>query len=83
MLAAVLVVGCSTKQENKKNTANNNTNQPAKSTKEDGFPNWGYDLQQTRNVPYDKITKDNVNKLGVVWQQDGIKKPLMLRKIIL
>lgn len=67
LLALVLVVGCQSKNENKKNNANN---QVAKNKNDTGFPNWGYDYQHTRHVPYDKITKDNVKKLGIVWQKD-------------
>lgn len=70
LLAVFVIAGCATNQGNKQKNNANNANQPAKATKETGFPNWGYDLQQTRHVPYDKITKDNVNKLGVVWQSD-------------
>ncbi|MED3652015.1 PQQ-binding-like beta-propeller repeat protein [Heyndrickxia sporothermodurans] len=67
LLALVLVVGCQSKTDKNKNNANN---QAAKNNNETGFPNWGYDYQQTRHVPYDKITKDNVKKLGIVWQKD-------------
>lgn len=37
------------------------------------FENWGtygYDLGNTRHVPFKEITADNVNDLGVVWSAD-------------
>jgi len=37
------------------------------------FENWGtygFDLNNTRHVPYKEITADNVNELGVVWSAD-------------
>lgn len=72
LLASIVIVGCQTK--NNQNNANNEetakkSNQ-ANQVKETGFPNWGYDLQHTRHVPYKEITKDNVKKMGIVWQQD-------------
>jgi alcohol dehydrogenase (cytochrome c) len=67
LLMLILIVGCQTNTGNNKNTANKQTNKAAKET---GFPLWGYDYQHTRNVPYNKITKDNVKNLGVVWQAD-------------
>jgi alcohol dehydrogenase (cytochrome c) len=30
----------------------------------------GYDYQQTRNVPLDQVTKENVKDLGIAWQMD-------------
>ena len=75
LLASMVIVGCQT--NNKQNNANNKeetkeSNQ-ANQVKETGFPNWGYDLQHTRHVPYKEITKDNVKKLGIVWQQDILR----------
>ncbi|MGF6952941.1 alcohol dehydrogenase (cytochrome c) [Neobacillus sp. B4I6] len=67
LLAVVLIVGCQQKPAKKENTANKQT---TSSEKDKGFPLWGYDLQQTRHVPYNKITKDNVKDLGIVWQAD-------------
>lgn len=37
------------------------------------FENWGtygYDLGNTRHVPFKEITADNVNDLGVIWSAD-------------
>lgn len=34
------------------------------------WPTFGYDYQQTRHVPFDQITKKNVDKLGIAWQVD-------------
>ncbi|WP_239614848.1 pyrroloquinoline quinone-dependent dehydrogenase [Cohnella mopanensis] len=36
----------------------------------ESFPTYGYDLANTRNVPFKEITADNVNELGVVWSAD-------------
>jgi alcohol dehydrogenase (cytochrome c) len=67
LLAVILIIGCQSKPEDEKD----NTNKEATKAKKDtGFPTWGYDYQHTRNVPYDKITKDNVKDLGIVWQTD-------------
>ena len=66
LLAVILIVGCQTKPENKQN---NDNKQSAKAEKGD-FPLWGYDYQHTRNVPYNKITKENAKNLGVVWEAD-------------
>jgi len=33
------------------------------------FPTFGYDLGLTRHVPYDEITKENVEELGLVWSK--------------
>ncbi|WP_143833710.1 PQQ-binding-like beta-propeller repeat protein [Oceanobacillus senegalensis] len=73
LLVAIFIVGCQSQTEEEENNANeeNNVNEQNNEAKKDtGFPIWGYNLQQTRNVPYDKITKDNVNDLGIVWQSD-------------
>ncbi|MGE8207770.1 PQQ-binding-like beta-propeller repeat protein [Heyndrickxia sp. NPDC080065] len=66
LLASIVIVGCQTKNNQKETKVTNKANQ----VKETGFPNWGYDLQHTRHVPYKEITKDNVKKMGIVWQQD-------------
>ncbi|TDK56294.1 hypothetical protein E2K98_26980 [Bacillus salipaludis] len=66
-LGLMLVAGCQTKNENKQKTTEKQTTEAKKDT---GFPIWGYNYQQTRNVPYTKITKDNVKNLGIVWQSD-------------
>lgn len=42
---------------------------PANSTFE-SFPTWGYDLANTRHVPFKEITADNLNDLGVMWTAD-------------
>jgi alcohol dehydrogenase (cytochrome c) len=34
------------------------------------FPTYGYDLANTRHVPFKEVTADNVNDLGVVWTAD-------------
>ncbi|MDP4169106.1 MAG: PQQ-binding-like beta-propeller repeat protein, partial [Bacillota bacterium] len=72
LLASIVIVGCQT--NNKQNKANKEEKTKKSNqvnvVKEAGFPNWGYDLQHTRHVPYQKITKDNVKKMGIVWQQD-------------
>lgn len=52
------------------NANQNEAKKPAPGKQKGDFPIWGYDYQQTRHVPYNKITKDNVKKLGVVWQKD-------------
>ncbi|HET7579425.1 MAG TPA: PQQ-binding-like beta-propeller repeat protein [Bacillales bacterium] len=54
-------------------TSQNKAGTPTPKKGNKGFPLWGYDLQQTRHVPYKKITRDNVKKLGVVWQADLTK----------
>ncbi len=36
----------------------------------ENFSTWGYDLANTRHVPFKEITKENVGELGVVWTQD-------------
>jgi alcohol dehydrogenase (cytochrome c) len=43
---------------------------PEKTSVKKDFPTFGYDYGNTRNVPFDQITKDNVKDLGVVWQVD-------------
>lgn len=73
LLALMVLVGCQSNNQGKSNNGGANKeskqeNQKAKQPK--GFPLWGYDLQQTRHVPHKKITKDNVDKLGIVWQKD-------------
>lgn len=68
MLSGIVLVGCGT--NNNQNNANQNQKQTAKEDNSKGFPNWGYDQQQTRHVPYKSITKDNVKDLGIVWQKD-------------
>ncbi|KQL52155.1 hypothetical protein AN964_00375 [Heyndrickxia shackletonii] len=72
LLASTVIVGCQTKnnQNNANNQGQTTKSNQANQVKETGFPNWGYDLQHTRHVPYKEITKDNVNKMGIVWQQD-------------
>jgi PQQ-dependent dehydrogenase (methanol/ethanol family) len=34
------------------------------------WPTFGYDYWQTRHVPFDQITKDNVSDLGIAWRID-------------
>lgn len=70
LLAVLLIVGCQSKPEEKENAENKET---TKAKQDNGFPIWGYDYQQTRHVPYNKITKDNVKDLGIVWQTDLAK----------
>ncbi|MFD2332613.1 pyrroloquinoline quinone-dependent dehydrogenase [Cohnella sp. GCM10020058] len=36
----------------------------------ENFPTYGFDLGNTRHVPFKEITADNVNDLGVVWTAD-------------
>jgi alcohol dehydrogenase (cytochrome c) len=47
------------------NTGNNNSNSKAVN-----FPTYGFDLANTRHVPFKDITADNINELGVVWTAD-------------
>ncbi|QQZ11338.1 PQQ-binding-like beta-propeller repeat protein [Heyndrickxia vini] len=73
LLAGMVLVGC--QSNNNQNDTNNGTkkssdNNQANQVKGTGFPNWGYDLQHTRHVPYKEITKNNVKKMGIVWQQE-------------
>ena len=45
---------------------------PKNEEKKVTYGNWstfGYDLELTRHVPYDEITKDNVKDLGIVWSK--------------
>lgn len=67
LLASMVIVGC--QSNNDKNNAKNKeeTKESNRANQEDekGFPNWGYDLQHTRHVPYKEITKDNVKKWGL------------------
>lgn len=37
------------------------------------WPTFGYDLQQTRHVPFTQVTKENVTDLGLTWSFDFIK----------
>lgn len=34
------------------------------------WPTFGYDYQQTRHVPFDQITKENISDLGLAWSFD-------------
>src|SRR5690348_5924866 len=34
------------------------------------WPTFGYDYAQSRHVPFDQITKENVTDLGIAWQLD-------------
>ncbi|MCD9024128.1 pyrroloquinoline quinone-dependent dehydrogenase [Cohnella silvisoli] len=43
---------------------------PSAGTKFESFPTYGFDLANTRHVPFKEITADNVNELGVVWSAD-------------
>src|SRR3954453_19363567 len=71
LLGNMVLVGCQTNNnQNKSGTKESSKENQANQVKGTGFPNWGYDVQHTRHVPYTKVTKDNVKKLGVVWQQD-------------
>ncbi|WP_169306639.1 pyrroloquinoline quinone-dependent dehydrogenase [Cohnella pontilimi] len=36
----------------------------------ENFPTYGFDLGNTRHVPFTQITADNANDLGVVWTAD-------------
>ncbi|MFC4619526.1 PQQ-binding-like beta-propeller repeat protein [Camelliibacillus cellulosilyticus] len=68
IIACVVMTGChANKPQQQKKTANK---PPTQTNKQNDFPLWGYDYQHTRHVPYKNITKDNVRKLGVVWQAD-------------
>lgn len=40
------------------------------SKKFENFPTWGYDLGNTRHVPFKGITADNAKDLGVIWSAD-------------
>ncbi|MFL6562745.1 MAG: PQQ-binding-like beta-propeller repeat protein, partial [Bacillus sp. (in: firmicutes)] len=73
LLASMVIVGCqSNNNKNNANKKNGETKESSQANQEDetGFPNWGYDFQHTRHVPYKQITKDNVKKMGIAWQQD-------------
>jgi alcohol dehydrogenase (cytochrome c) len=56
----------------KKNDMPSNSTAPTSAPKlaNVDWKTFGYDYQQTRNVPIDQVTKDNVKDLGVAWQVD-------------
>lgn len=70
-LSSVLLFGCSTNHTpNKENTQSSAPT--VKSVKKD-YPTFGFDYGNTRHVPYNQITKDNIGKMGLVWQFDFMK----------
>jgi len=46
---------------------------PVASVVNGDWPTFGYDYPQTRHVPYDQVTKNNVSELGVAWAVDFMK----------
>lgn len=46
---------------------------PSVAVSKGDWPTFGYDYAQTRHVPFDQVTKDNVKKLGRVWSFDFLK----------
>ncbi|MFC7394516.1 PQQ-binding-like beta-propeller repeat protein [Scopulibacillus cellulosilyticus] len=69
VVIAMVLSGCHNGQSAKQSSTTSKKADNQQSV-DNGFPMWGYNLQHTRQVPYKQITKDNVKKLGVVWQTD-------------
>lgn len=64
--SSLLVTACTSAKETTKEKE-----ETVASYKEfNGFPSFGYDLSLTRHVPFDEITKDNVQDLGLVWSKN-------------
>jgi len=75
LLVIGIVAGCTKTDEKtdsvqKKPSASSNSETAIKESENQDFPTWGYDLQETRHVPFKEITKDNVSNLGVAWEVD-------------
>lgn len=73
MLAAttLMLVACQPQPNDKEpKTEPKVIEKPVAKEKENGdFPSFGYDLELTRHVPYEEITKENVGELGLIWSK--------------
>lgn len=69
LAASIMLAACSDDNASKTDKEKNNENK-SENVSYKNFSNFGYDLQLTRHVPFEGITKDNVKDLGIVWSKD-------------
>jgi len=77
MAAVLALTACSSENNNSSSpspsatsSASPSASAPAAASQYENFPTYGFDLANTRHVPFKEITADNVNDLGVVWTAD-------------
>lgn len=71
-VSCMFLLGCTSNQETKKDEPVHKPIPTEKSVKKD-FPTFGYDYGNTRHVPFNQISKENISKMGLVWQYDFMK----------
>lgn len=67
IMATLIALTACTSDNNNSNAAESD---PSATVQFENFPTYGFDLSNTRHVPFKGITAENINEVGVVWTVD-------------
>ncbi|MDL5042030.1 outer membrane protein assembly factor BamB family protein [Heyndrickxia coagulans] len=70
VLTGVLIAGCTNGKDSGTVGNKGKATETTQKTETKGWETFGFNYGNTRHVPYNQITKDNIKDLGLVWSAD-------------